>query len=239
MTRRRWSSRAGGWRSTVLPAEFDKASKAGKAQVTALLKKTLAVRVADTRFVLDQLGQLPGQLRGALDLTAVGMFGQSAGGFTAAQTMHDDPRIKAAADLDGVLGYTQRDDDPAEPVLRRHGRCRPSAAADGQAGRQPPHGRVLERGVAAQHGVAEGPDSHRRRACELHRPSDPKYRSWPASWGFRGRPSRPTWAPWSRDGRWPRSRRTSSAFFDRWLRGQDSPLLDGPSARFPEVRFVP
>ena len=29
----------------------------------------------------------------------------------------------------------------------------------------------------------------------------------------------------------------SVAFFDRYLRGQPAPLLDGPSERFPEVLF--
>jgi hypothetical protein len=30
-----------------------------------------------------------------------------------------------------------------------------------------------------------------------------------------------------------------AAFFDRWLRGRDGHVLDGPSARFPDVTFVP
>jgi hypothetical protein len=30
-----------------------------------------------------------------------------------------------------------------------------------------------------------------------------------------------------------------AAFFDRWLRGHDNHLLDGPSPRWPELVFVP
>jgi hypothetical protein len=30
-----------------------------------------------------------------------------------------------------------------------------------------------------------------------------------------------------------------SAFFDRWLRDRDTHLLDGPSARYPEITFFP
>jgi hypothetical protein len=30
-----------------------------------------------------------------------------------------------------------------------------------------------------------------------------------------------------------------AAFFDRWLRGRDGHVLDGPSPRFPDVTFVP
>jgi hypothetical protein len=30
-----------------------------------------------------------------------------------------------------------------------------------------------------------------------------------------------------------------TSFFDRWLRGRDDHLLDGPSPRYPDVVFVP
>ncbi|MFF4113442.1 alpha/beta hydrolase family protein [Streptomyces sp. NPDC001714] len=97
---------------TVLPAEYDKAYP-DKKRIRALLKKTVDVRVADTRFLLDELPRaLPRALRGTLDLDRIGMFGHSAGGFTALQTMHDDRRIGAGADLDGVVAYVQNDGDP-------------------------------------------------------------------------------------------------------------------------------
>ncbi|MER5796605.1 hydrolase [Streptomyces sp. NPDC001980] len=96
---------------TVLPAEYDKAYP-DKKRIRALLKKTIDVRVADTRFLLDELPRaLPRALRGALDLDRIGMFGHSAGGFTALQTMHDDRRIAAGANLDGVVAYVQDDGD--------------------------------------------------------------------------------------------------------------------------------
>jgi hypothetical protein len=76
----------------------------------------VAVRVADTRFVLDRLvalnagrnpdaeqRPLPAGLRGALDLSRVGMFGHSLGGATAAQAMYEDRRIKAGVNLDGTM----------------------------------------------------------------------------------------------------------------------------------------
>lgn len=110
-----------------LPEEFAEAQRTGR--VTELLRKAVAVRVADTRFVLDRLEPLaagrnpdadgrplPPGLRGAPDLRTTGMLGHSAGGFTAAQTLHDDRRIDAAVNMDGVLGYVQRDDDPAHPA---------------------------------------------------------------------------------------------------------------------------
>jgi len=47
-----------------------------------------------------------------IDPDRIGAFGHSGGGFTALQTTHDDPRIKAAADLDGVIAYVQNDSTP-------------------------------------------------------------------------------------------------------------------------------
>ncbi|MFI6172449.1 alpha/beta hydrolase family protein [Nocardia sp. NPDC051052] len=76
----------------------------------------LATRVADTRFVLDELADLaaghnpdadqhalPANLAGVLDVSKVAMFGHSLGGATVAQAMHDDRRIAAGVDLDGRL----------------------------------------------------------------------------------------------------------------------------------------
>ncbi|WP_245766937.1 hypothetical protein [Streptomyces colonosanans] len=65
----------------------------------ATLRALTDVRVADVRFVLDQL-----EKRDIADVSTVGMFGHSIGGAAAAQAMHDDPRILAAADLDGAVG---------------------------------------------------------------------------------------------------------------------------------------
>ncbi|WP_368854168.1 alpha/beta hydrolase family protein [Nocardia nova] len=74
----------------------------------------LPTRVADTRFVLDQLtvaaehpgrADLPQHLAEDLDLSKVGMFGHSLGGSTTVQAMRDDPRVRAGVDLDGpILG---------------------------------------------------------------------------------------------------------------------------------------
>jgi predicted dienelactone hydrolase len=68
-------------------------------------ERALRVRVADSRFVLDQLSVLDhrGPFAGRLDLARVGMFGFSLGGATTAATMLADPRLHAGADLDGSL----------------------------------------------------------------------------------------------------------------------------------------
>jgi dienelactone hydrolase len=73
-------------------------------------------RIADTRFVLDQLTAidagadpdvdhhpLPPGLRGAMDLCRVGMMGYSAGGADMAGAMVADSRITAGLSLDGAV----------------------------------------------------------------------------------------------------------------------------------------
>jgi predicted dienelactone hydrolase len=77
---------------------------------------------ADTRFELDRLERLnaddpTGRFRGRLDLGAVGAFGHSFGGATAAQFCHDDPRCKAGIDLDGSPFGSVIEDGVARPFL--------------------------------------------------------------------------------------------------------------------------
>ncbi|AUY52888.1 hypothetical protein [Streptomyces sp. CB01881] len=91
----------------------------------------IAYRTADTRLVLDRLTDLaagvdpdadgrplPGGLGAALDLTAVGMFGHSMGGATTVQTLHDDPRVRAGATLDGPVFGTATDGIDRPLLLR-------------------------------------------------------------------------------------------------------------------------
>jgi predicted dienelactone hydrolase len=85
-------------------------------QINAIFEQAVAVRAADVRFVLDQVAalnagrnpdadsrRLPRGLTGAFRPTGIGMFGHSLGGATAAQVMHDDPRVSAGVNLDGDL----------------------------------------------------------------------------------------------------------------------------------------
>ena len=80
------------------------------------IPETVQVRIADTRFVLDQLTAmnsginpdaehrpLPAGLAGTPDLARTGIFGHSLGGATAANAMAADRRIQAGIDLDGSI----------------------------------------------------------------------------------------------------------------------------------------
>ncbi|KAA6215482.1 hydrolase [Streptomyces albofaciens JCM 4342] len=223
---------------TRMPEEAGKAQR--PEQVVALLKKLTAVRVADTRFVLDELARpaaLPRGLRGALDLRAVGMFGQSGGGFTAAQAMHDDRRIKAAVNMDGVMGYTQRDDDPANPsTVGTDGLDRPLLLM-GKEGDD--HHTVASWKAVWEHSSGWHRDLTLTGAAHASFTDAQSLVPQLAGAGVLPRETVEklvgTVAP---DRSVAAQRAYVTAFFDRWLRGCDGGLLDGPSARFPEVRFV-
>ncbi|MEU6252441.1 hydrolase [Streptomyces sp. NPDC047043] len=222
---------------TVLPAEFAQASPDPE-RITALLRKTLAVRVADTRFLLDELPRaLPRALRGSVDRERIGMFGQSAGGFTALQAMHDDRRIAAAADLDGVLAYVQEDSTPGDlSTVAADGLDRPFLlmGKDGNdLGTVPSwdalwrHSRGWHRGLTlrgAEHATytdAEALVPQIARQLRLPRKTVVENIG--------------TIAPRHAIAA---ERACLAAFFDRWLRGRDDAgLLDGASARHPAVRL--
>ncbi|MBY8339165.1 hydrolase [Streptomyces spinosirectus] len=222
---------------SVLPAEYDKAFPDPE-RIRALLHKTIAVRVADTRFVLDELPHaLPRALRGTTDFGRIGMFGQSGGGYTALQAMHDDPRIAAAADLDGVLADVQEDSTPGNlSTVAADGVDRPFLliGMDGNDLSTVPswdavwrHSHGWHRGLnlrGAEHAtytdaVALVPQIARRLGLPR--------RTVVENVG--------TIAPRHAI---KAQRAYVAAFFDRWLRDRDDHgLLDGPSSRYPEARF--
>ncbi|MGV9935481.1 alpha/beta hydrolase family protein [Streptomyces olivaceoviridis] len=223
--------------STVLPAEFAKAYP-DPDRITALLRKTLAVRVADIHFVLDELPRaLPRELRGTLDLARVGMFGQSAGGFTALQAMYDDPRIAAAADLDGVLAYVQEDSTPGNlSTVAANGLDRPFLLIGKEGndlGTVPSwdslwrHSHGWHRGLTL-HGAehATYTDAEAVIPQIAHRLGLPR-KTVVENIGTIA-PRRAISA----------QRAYLAAFFDRWLRDRDDQgLFDGLSDRYPEARF--
>ncbi|MEU9011060.1 alpha/beta hydrolase [Streptomyces sp. NPDC048479] len=90
----------------------------GTPQDPQVFRTVIDTRLADTRFVLDELTTLaagrnpdaeartlPENLGRALDLRRVGIYGHSAGGTTATEAMYEDRRIDAAVNLEGYLDY--------------------------------------------------------------------------------------------------------------------------------------
>lgn len=105
-----------------------------------MFRTAIDTRIADTRFVLNQLEALaagrnpdaagrplPEHLGHALDLRRVGIYGHSAGGTTAAETMYEDRRIQAAINLEGFL-----DHPPASPARKESSSRSPNTARTGR-----------------------------------------------------------------------------------------------------------
>ncbi|WP_084958835.1 alpha/beta hydrolase family protein [Thermoactinospora rubra] len=198
--------------------------------------KAVAARQADVRFVLDRLTaldrghdagvgerSLPKGMKGAFDLSRVGMFGHSLGGATSAAAMHADARIKAGANLDGGM---------FGPVLRA-GLDRPFLLVGSSE-----HGRHNDPGWAALwprlrgwrlelrlQGAGHSSFTDLQVLLRQHPMGLPPEQVDEMIGGIGG----------------PRSvlvqRTYLRAFFDRHLSHRPSPLLDGPSPRWPEMRF--
>ncbi|GHH70119.1 esterase [Streptomyces sulfonofaciens] len=225
--------------ASVLPAELGKAG-GDPELIVALLEKVTSVRVADTRFVLDCLPDaLPRGPRAVALPDRIGMFGQSAGGFTALQAMHDDPRILAGANFDGVLAYVQEDTDPGRlSTVAAEGLDRPFLliGKDGDDLGTEPSWEALWRNSSGWHRglILRGAEHATYTDAETIVPQIAAQLGLPDE---TVRENVGTIAP----GRAITAGRTYlAAFFDRFLRSRDDHgLLDGPSPRFPEARFFP
>ncbi|WP_018542855.1 hypothetical protein [Streptomyces sp. MspMP-M5] len=214
--------------------------------IGAVQRKTMTARVADTRFVLDALpglrhrAGLPTGLAGMMDLGRIGMVGHSAGGFTAAQTMHDDPRIKAGANLDGTMDFGGPDGRGHRlSSVARDGVDRPfllmgTAAADsGDYHHQPSwdafwtNSRGWHADVTLKNSEHGSYTDAAALLPQLARQGAAPEAAVRADIGT-VRPQRAVAA----------TRAYVASFFDRWLRGHDDHLLDGPSPRFPEMTYA-
>ncbi|MCU7729760.1 acetylhydrolase [Actinoplanes sp. KI2] len=187
---------------------------------------------ADIRFVLDRLEErcaeraLPAGLGGALDLRRVGMFGWSKGGSATARVMFADRRVRAGVSLDG----------PMEPVVDGGVLDRPFLMMTAEFTRAD-HPAVAEfwsqlRGrrlnVQADGAVHGSYTDYQLLVAELA-PAIGMSEAELAGWIGTLDPARAVRI----------QQAYPLAFFDRHLRGRRSRLLDGPSAAFPEVRYLP
>jgi predicted dienelactone hydrolase len=205
-----------------------------------VLEKAVAVRVADTRFVLDTLTALnagmnpdaehrplPSGLRGALRLSTVGMFGHSLGGATAAEAMHEDPRIQAGVNLDGTLFGPVVNDALDRPFML--------VGADG-------HGRDRDESWAKFWASLLGWRLNLQLTGSAHNSFIDLQVLLPQISGALNFP--PDVVQASIGTIDPQQsivtqRAYVTAFFNTHLRHRDSHLLDQPSPRFPEMQFLP
>src|SRR4051812_30337382 len=168
-----------------------------------------AIRLADMRFVVRRLNtEAPGP---QANLRRVAAIGHSLGGSTAAALMRAEPAVRAGADLDGsIFG-------PA----RRLGVSGPFLVMVGGEGLDPSLRGLLEH--------SRGPRLALRVAGFV--PFSFSALPVPAPAGI-GAPKTPS----ARDIALQRA--YVRAFLDRYLRGRRSALLEGPSPRWPQVRFT-
>ncbi|MGH9943386.1 MAG: alpha/beta hydrolase family protein [Pyrinomonadaceae bacterium] len=182
-----------------------------------LLSESLRVWTTDTGFVLDEVekmntGRRQSVFKGKLDLKRVGVFGMSFGGTTAGQFCAVDKRCKAGINLDG-LQYGDLLDHPLE---------RPFMYMNSEdAGTL--NSLFFEQAKNAAYFVSVKGSKHFNYSdFSLFSPDFKKA-------GLLG----------PIDG--ARMERIMNdyvlAFFDKYLKGKEAPLLNGPSARYPEVEF--
>lgn len=189
-------------------------------QGTAQGSEVTAARAADLRFLLDRLtGPRPAWPYAAtIDRNRIGMAGHSIGGAAAAAAMLADRRIDAGVNMDGAFWDT-----------------------------------LPAKGLGGRPFMLLGTDD------EMHRPGGVD-ETWDTTW-----PALGGWKRWltvagtdhfsfsdgpviqrhfglpagdiPADRALAVTRAYVGAFFDRHLRGDDGPLLAGPSPSHPEVRF--
>jgi dienelactone hydrolase len=228
--------------------------------LTANPLNALAIRKADTQFVLDKLAELegglnpdaerrvlPAGLRGCMDLTKIGMFGHSMGGATTAIMMANDSRINAGINLDGSLIPENVSPTTGTPeqieaglVLLASKISRPFMIMSSQ-GLGPGQGGVSSsfyynlagwRQFVSLVGSTHG----------SYTDDEPLLNELAIGGAIQkvggGAVSADRW-----DGTIDPERAIAAerayigAFFDLWLRNSDNHLLDGPSAEFPEAKF--
>ena len=222
--------------NAIVGADFAQAYKNGT--TPAFFTKLMNARQADTELVLDRLPSLPGRLAKGMDRNRIGMFGHSAGGFTAANEMYTDPRIKAGADLDGTLEYTVEPDGTNLSQVALHGLKQPflligsSSAAYGSDIHREPSWASFWRHQSGWKADVTMHDSEHHSLTDYEALLPQLAGRVPAATltGDLGKvdPRRAVAA----------DRALVDSFFDRFLKGRDDHLLDGRGASRYPITFV-
>ncbi|MFE0047860.1 alpha/beta hydrolase family protein [Streptomyces albireticuli] len=227
---------------SVLPALAED-PRTGPPEIDAALRRSLAARVGDIRFVLDALGgdagwrrAMPRGLADAMDLRRVGMAGHSMGGLTAAQTMLEDRRVRAGVNMDGQMAFPLPDaSGSALSGAAREGVDRPFLLM----GSEGPGAAENRASWASFRRHSRGWNAELTMAGSRHAAYTDAASLLPAlsrRGALSGDDLRETLGTVRPERAVAATRAYVVAFFDRFLKGRDGGLLDGRSARFPEVR---
>jgi predicted dienelactone hydrolase len=185
---------------------------------------------ADASYTLDKITELdrvPGQLfYKRLDLSRIGMMGWSFGGAVAIQMSRDDPRVKAAVDQDGQLFGNVRDKGTPRPFMLMH-----HGLADKPP--KPEQADVMKEMVAMTKAWDRSLVDHS--TSDWYEVTIAKTQHGHFSDFLLFFPRNPA----ELDPRRAHEIITAYtlAFFDKYLRGQESDLLRVPSLQYPEVTF--
>jgi predicted dienelactone hydrolase len=197
-----------------------------------LERRLFPMWVADAQFVLDRIEGLDRNARsplsGRLDLARIGAFGWSFGGATAVDLLIRDPRVKAAIDQDGQLFGKGRTDGASRPVMLMHSTEDPTRGVPADQ-----HVFVHElvakvRGWDEQFRTASTDDVY---DVEIARTAHGNFSDLTLFFPRDTSTLQPAYAH-------AIITAYTVAFFDRYLNGRESKLLDGASADFPEVTLV-
>lgn len=191
--------------------------------------------VADARFVLDRLETLNGSgpFAEQLDLDRIGMYGWSFGGATSIEASVVDERVKAAIDHDGQLFGTAPTAGTARPFMLMHG---------GELPEMPPSDDP-EVAAANEKALAELMAQVARTDSALKAASTGEWYDVTIAGTNHGSFSdlvlfTPGFAASIETARGHEIvNALTLAFFDRYLKGAEAPLLDDPAAMYPEVEM--
>jgi len=191
--------------------------------------------VADAAFVLDQLETLneSGLLQDRLDLGNIGMYGWSFGGATSIEMITVDDRVGAAIDHDGQLFGSAPQAGTSKPFMLMHGGGVPEAPPSDDPEVAEANARAMEQLIAQ---VSDTDKS-------LKAASTGDWYEVTITGANHGNFSDlVTFLPGMSPGILPvRAHQIINsltlAFFDRYLKGRASPLLEDPREDFPEVSF--
>lgn len=215
------------------PQDIDFSTEEAQRATLIRAERTVRRRAADATALLDTLARSSAAPVSALDFRRVGIFGYSLGGAVAAEASRQDPRIGAAANLDGwhfagaaadgvAKAYLLLSDD--EPLAEE------AAAADAAQRRQAEFSRV-----EFDHALA----NLRRNGGYLVEIAGTRHGNFSdaalrqLSWRWRN----PALGELDPERALEIVRAYLLAFFRQNLMHEDQPLLKAPSTLYPEVRL--
>jgi dienelactone hydrolase len=198
--------------------------------VTGANQAAFDQRIADYRFVMNQLGTLPSGIGAQADLAHIGGGGHSWGGYTSMEAAYSDSRLLALANLDGTPGYPTN--SAASNNAMNHGLSQPVLRLQGGTTDNGSHVQATTWGTYNTH--PHGPLYQLNFADAGHYFfSDACYTGYPAH------QSDPLYCGAANISLTMDSVRAYIlAFYNEYLKGQPTTLFDAPSPLYPNVTFI-